>query len=75
MDKPKSATGGIRLAYSLAEFCERNGICRATAYEQSKRGELKIRKIGKKSIVTAADERSWRDSLPLLRHPQSTSAA
>jgi hypothetical protein len=66
MDKPKSATGSVRLAYSLAEFCERNSICRATAYELSKRGQLKIRKIGKKSVVTAIDERAWRDSLPLL---------
>jgi hypothetical protein len=68
MDKPKNGTGGIRLAYTLSEFCERNAICRATAYELSKRGELKIKKIGKKSIVTALDERTWRDSLPLL-HP------
>jgi hypothetical protein len=66
MDKSKSANGSVRLAYSLAEFCERNSICRATAYELSKRGQLKIRKIGKKSVVTAVDERDWRNSLPLL---------
>lgn len=66
MGKPKSAVAGVRLAYTLDEFCERNAICRATAYELSKRGQLKIKKIGKKSIVTAVDERTWRDSLPLL---------
>ncbi len=66
--KPANATGSVRMAYSIKEFIERNGISHATVYEESKRGRLKIRKVGKKSIITALDERAWRDALPLL-HP------
>jgi predicted site-specific integrase-resolvase len=55
-----------RMAFSIAEFCERNGVCRDTAYKENKRGQLKIRKVGKKSIITAEDEREWRNSRPLL---------
>jgi predicted DNA-binding transcriptional regulator AlpA len=64
--KPATATASVRMAYSIKEFIERNGISRATVYEESKRGRLKIRKIGGKSVVLAIDERDWRNALPLL---------
>jgi predicted DNA-binding transcriptional regulator AlpA len=56
-----------RKAYSVREFCARNGICRQTFYDEIRRGHLHARKLGKKTIVTAESERAWLESLPPLR--------
>jgi hypothetical protein len=58
-----------RMAITIEEFCRRYGICRETAYAESRRGKLRIRKLGRRSIITLADERAWRESLPPL-HPR-----
>ena len=56
-----------RKAYSVREFCARNGICRQTFYDEIRRGRLHARKLGKKTIVTAENERAWLETLPPLR--------
>ena len=51
----------------MREFCARNGICRQTFYDEIRRGRLHARKLGKKTIVTAENERAWLETLPPLR--------
>jgi excisionase family DNA binding protein len=56
----------VRKAYSVNEFCGRNGISRSTVYEEIRRGRLKVRKLGRKTLITDKAERTWLDALPLL---------
>ena len=56
-----------RKAFSVREFCARQGICRQTFYSEIRRGRLRACKLGKKTIVTAENERAWLDSLPPLK--------
>jgi hypothetical protein len=51
---------------TLNDFCKRHSICRQTAYNEVRRGRLKLRKIGSRSIVTRDDETKWLESLPVL---------
>jgi hypothetical protein len=52
-----------RRAWLIAEFCARNGISRRLAYDEIGSGRLKIRKVGRRSIVTTEDEDAWLASL------------
>jgi excisionase family DNA binding protein len=53
-------------ACSIAEAAERAGISRSTAYEEIRRGRLRVRKIGRRSIITDEDYRRWLDELPVV---------
>jgi excisionase family DNA binding protein len=57
----------IREAFAVREFCARYGICRQTFYDEIKRGRIRARKLGKKTIVMRADADAWAASLPELR--------
>lgn len=52
--------------FSISEFCERNGLARSTVYEEHHRGRLRIKKVGRKSVIHIDDEAAWLNSLPLL---------
>lgn len=41
-----------KLAYTVAEFCDAVGIRATKFYELVKTGEIKPRKLGKKTLVT-----------------------
>lgn len=57
-------------ASSIAEFCKRYKICRTTVYNEARRGRLKIRKLGARSLIMLDDERDWLKSMPTLpAHP------
>ena len=51
-------------ASSLKNFCRRNDIGRSKAYQEIKEGRLRIRKVGRRTIVTRKDEKRWLDALP-----------
>jgi hypothetical protein len=53
-------------ASSIADFSHRNGIGESTTYNEIKRGRLVARKIGRRTIITADDERAWLNALPKL---------
>jgi len=53
-----------RRAYSIDEFCERNGIGRTTAYAEIKDKRLKVRKVRRRTIITAEAEDDWLRALP-----------
>ena len=47
--------------YSVAEWCQRRGICVATFYNKLKCGDMpKIIKIGRRTIITAEVDEEWR---------------
>ena len=54
-------------AFAVREFCARYSICRATFYDEVKRGRLRAIKLGRKTIVMRADADAWAASLPELR--------
>jgi predicted DNA-binding transcriptional regulator AlpA len=56
-----------RGALAVREFCEHYGICRQTFYDEIRRGRLRPRKLGKKTVVLKADADAWSASLPELK--------
>lgn len=59
-------TTGIQQSGALTvdEFCGWARIGRSKFYSEVHEGRLKIRKIGRKSVVTMADAETWLASLP-----------
>jgi len=51
---------------TIKEFAKRNHLCRSSVYEESKRGRLKISKVGSRSLIFVEDEEAWRASLPTV---------
>jgi hypothetical protein len=45
------------------EFCPWAGICAVTAYKEISEGRLRIVKVGRKTLVAAADALVWRDRM------------
>ena len=57
-------------AMSIAEFCQRYGPGRTTAYEEIKSGRLRGRKIGRRTIITEDDAEDWLQRLPTMETAQ-----
>ena len=55
-----------REAFAVSEFCERYGICRETFYQEVRRGRLRARKLGAKTIVLKTDADAWVATMPQL---------
>ena len=54
-------------ALTINEFCDRYGICRETAYQQIRTGKLRAVKLGRRTVLLAADVDAWAAGLPELR--------
>ena len=68
-----------REAFGVREFCARYGICRQTFYDELKRGHIKAKKLGKKTVILRSDAEAWAASLPALnlkpeRHQDAATA-
>jgi len=59
----------LQRAMSIAEFCQRYGIGRTTAYAEIKEKRLRGRKIGKRTIITEDDAEEWLRHLPVMEAP------
>jgi excisionase family DNA binding protein len=59
--------GHARRAMSIAEFCQRYGTGRTTAYQEIKAGRLRARKCGKRTIITDDDAEAWLRDLPTIQ--------
>jgi excisionase family DNA binding protein len=57
-------------AMSIAEFCERYGTGRTTAYQEIKLGRLRARKCGKRTIIIHDDAEDWLRCLPVIEAAQ-----
>src|SRR5215471_7863003 len=64
-----------REAFAVREFCARYGICRQTFYDEVKRGRIKAKKLGKKTVILRSDAENWAASLPALNLVVATDAA
>lgn len=40
----------------------RNGLSRGFIYTEIRKGNLKARKVGSRTVITAADEAAWQES-------------
>ena len=54
----------MELAISIVEAARRAGVGRSSIYEAIGRGELKIRKSGRRSLVLVDDLKAWVTALP-----------
>jgi excisionase family DNA binding protein len=55
-----------RLLYTINDCCRLLGLGRTKFYQLAAKGEIPVRKVGKKSLVAAADLRRWADCLPAM---------
>lgn len=53
-------------ALSVDEFCAWASIGRSKFYGEVNEGRIRLRKVGRKSVVLLTDAQSWLDSLPIL---------
>lgn len=60
-------------ALPIPEFCRLYGIGRSKTYQEINAGRLKAKKIGRKTLITNADE--WLGNLPALEIFASVSRA
>ncbi len=58
-----------KLATPFAEFCKALSMGKTKGYEEVRRGALVVRKLGKRTVVTAEDGRAYIESLPKLELP------
>ena len=54
-------------AYSIAEIIEMSGVCRTTIYAEIKTGRLKVRKLGRRTLILADELHHWLSSLPVAK--------
>jgi hypothetical protein len=52
------------LAYTISAAVKAAAVSRTELYRSAKRGELEIRKRGKRSVILADELRRWVQSLP-----------
>jgi excisionase family DNA binding protein len=62
------------LAFSLTDAARRAGIGRTLLYEAINRGDLRVKKMGRRSLVLADDLRAWLASLPEAKNSRSAAA-
>jgi excisionase family DNA binding protein len=55
-----------RLAYSVTESCVAAGIGRTNLYELITRGEIRAKKVGRRTLILADDLRQWLEALPQI---------
>lgn len=54
----------MELAVSIVEAARRAGVGRSSVYDAIGRGDLKCRKIGRRSLVLVDDLKAWVSSMP-----------
>ena len=63
-----------QLLYTVSQCCRLAAIGRTKFYELVASGEIPVRKIGKKTLVAAADLKQWVDQLPATAASRRTDA-
>ena len=53
------STGSDRVNWRVDDFCRAHGIGRTLFYEEVKRGEIKLIKIGKRTLVPDSEAKAW----------------
>ena len=55
-----------RRALTILEFAARYSIGRSKIYEEAAAGRIKLRKVGKKTLITVDDAEKWLAGLPAV---------
>ena len=58
------SAGVEKLAYTIPEFMEIFGTGRFKTYEEIRAGRLKIKKVGRRTLISKADAENWFNNLP-----------
>jgi hypothetical protein len=66
ISKVEQQRRALQRAMNIAQFCQRYGIGRTTAYAEIKQKRLRGRKIGKRTIITEDDAEDWLRRLPVI---------
>jgi excisionase family DNA binding protein len=53
-----------RGALTVDEFCGWANIGRSKFYQEVSDGRIRLRKVGRKSVITVPDARAWLENLP-----------
>ena len=53
------------IAYRVAEACEIARVGRTTLYSAIRNGDLQVRKVGRRTLIPAAELSRWLDALPI----------
>ena len=54
----------MELAIPIIEAARRTGIGRSSIYEAVNRGELRLKKSGRRSLILVDDLKAWVNALP-----------
>lgn len=57
-------TEPLPLAVSIADAAKLSGLGRSSIYNAINSGSLKVRKAGRRTIISMADLTSWLDAMP-----------
>jgi excisionase family DNA binding protein len=55
-----------QLLYTISQCCRLAAIGRTKFYELVANGDIPVRKVGKKTLVAAADLKRWAEQLPAI---------
>jgi excisionase family DNA binding protein len=55
------------LFYTISQCCRLAAIGRTKFYQLVANGEIPVRKVGKKTLVSAADLKRWAERLPTIK--------
>jgi|HubBroStandDraft_6_1064221.scaffolds.fasta_scaffold7668282_1 excisionase family DNA binding protein len=53
-------------AYTVKSFCAAFGVGKTTLYQLRKAGAIRVRKLGSKTLIPAAEAERWFASLPTI---------
>ncbi len=67
MNKTRNSEQDEALAFSPEEAARRIGSSRTVIFAMIAAGELKARKLGRRTLILDADLRAWLNSLPMRR--------
>ena len=64
----------MEFAIPINEAARRSGVGRSSIYEAVNRGELKLKKSGRRSLILVEDLKAWVTALPDAKQQNSQTA-
>ncbi len=61
LDSEDKSSYHARINWRVNDFCRAHGIGRTLVYEEIKRGELKIIKVGKRTLIPDSEAKAWQE--------------
>ena len=67
LDNSRRANIDGRLALTVEEAAKAAGVGRTTIFLELRRGRLKARKVGRRTVISVVDLHAWLETLPTSR--------